>query len=181
MTVQEWLRSEDVVAMLKHLRDSWRGDRANLDRRLRRYYLSCCRRIWKLLPLEESRNCVEVAEQHLLGGATDNELKAAEWLAEGAAVLFQDGFAHFDPQRVARCIEEVEAIPHDELRDLIGPAYASTWDSTRELLADAAYLVVLVACYPDISPIDNIERSYKPLLSAPLFREITETTVRLED
>jgi hypothetical protein len=102
--VQGWLRSDDVTAMLRHLRASWRGELASLDRLLRRYYLACCRRIWKLLPMDESRRGVEVAEHHLAGDATDEELRKAEWHAEGAAVLFQEGFEDFEPEKVARCI-----------------------------------------------------------------------------
>jgi hypothetical protein len=82
----------------------------------------------------------------------------------------------FEPEKVARCIEEVEAISSVELGELLGPAYPMAWGSTRELLAHAGYLVVLVACYPDIDPIDNIERSYGNLLSAALLREIVGDT-----
>ena len=174
--MQGWLRSDDVTVMLRHLRASWRGDQASLDRLLRRYYLACCRRIWKLLPMDESRRGVEVAEHHLAGDATDEELRKAEWHAEGAVVLFQEGFEGFEPEKVARCIEEVEAISPVELGELLGPAYPIAWGSTRDLLAHAAYLVVLVACYPDIDPIDNIERSYGNLLSAALLREIVRDT-----
>jgi hypothetical protein len=78
--------------MLQHLRASWRGERADLDRLLRRYYVACCRRIWKLLPMDESRRCVETVERHLVGDATDEDLRKAEWHAEGAAVIFKEGF-----------------------------------------------------------------------------------------
>ena len=52
--------------------------------------------------------------------------------------------------------------------------------STRDLLAHAGYLVVLVACYPDIDPIDNIERSYGDLLSAAILREILGETAEIQ-
>ena len=113
--------------MLGHLRASWRGERAILDRLLRRYYLACCRRIWKLLPMDESRRGVEVAEHHLTGNATDEELRKAVWHAEGVAVLFLDGFEDLEPEKVARCIEEVEAISAVELGALLGPAYPTAW------------------------------------------------------
>jgi hypothetical protein len=59
-----------------------------------------------------------------------------------------------------------------ELGELLGPAGSASCGSARDLLAHAGYLVVLVACYADIEPIDNIERSYGDLLSAALLREI---------
>jgi hypothetical protein len=174
--MQAALGSDDIRAILKDLRESWRDDQASLDRWLQRYYLSCCRRIWKLLPMGESRSAVDVAERHLNGDATDEELGKAEWHAEGAALLRQRGFEDFQPEKVAKCVEQVEAISRTELVELLGPAYPTAWGSTRELLAHTAYFVVLVVCYPNIEPIDNIERSYGDWLSAELLREIVGDT-----
>jgi hypothetical protein len=129
--------------------------------------------------MDESRRCVEVAERHLDGAATDQELRKAEWHAEGVAVLILDGFEEFEPGKVARSIEEVEAISPFELGEVLGPAFQTAGGSTRDLLAHAGYLVVPVACYPDIDPIDSIERSYGGLLSAALLREIMGDTAEI--
>jgi hypothetical protein len=179
--MQRSSRSQDLPAMLSRLRASWQGKPGELDRLLRRYYVSCCRRIWDLLPMEESRRCVEVAERHLKGDATDAQLRAAEYHAEGAAPLFLDGFEDLGPERVAKCIAEVEAIPSARLRALLGPAYPTAWSSTRDMLGQAAYLVVLAACYPNVSPIDSIELNYVNFLSDGILSTIAGATIRRDE
>ncbi len=51
------------------------------------------------------------------------------------------------------------------------------WKSTRDLLGQAAYLVVLAACYPNVSPIDSIETNYANLLSEDLLRDVVGTAI----
>src|SRR5262249_44342168 len=83
VTEADWHGSDDVGVMLHHLWVRY-GPRPirdgpgvademstaaalpnappELSRALHRFYLACCRRIWKLLPQEESRDAVELAE-----------------------------------------------------------------------------------------------------------------------
>ena len=182
MTDADWNTSDDVRAMLRHLRSSWRGDEAELERLLHRYYLACCRRLWKLLPLEESRRCVEVAERFLDGQATASELSAAEYDAEGAAFLFERWaevgertglpFRDLEPERVASCIEQFEAIPPEVVLELIGQIDPNRSPTPRELLLETGMLVSIVACYPRVDPKDSIESRFASFLSAPLLREM---------
>ncbi len=54
----------------------------------------------------------------------------------------------------------------------MGRADSTACESARNLFARAAYLVVLVGCFPDIEPIDTIDWSYGDLLSAALLRDM---------
>lgn len=182
MTDAEWNASDDVRPMLRYLRDSWQGDEAELDRLLHRYYVASCRRLWKLLPLEASRTCVEVAERFLDGKATAEELSAAEYEAEGAAFLFERWdeigrrtgltFHDLEPDRVSACIRQFEAIPPEDLERLIGKADPNEFESPRDVLGAVAYLVSMSSCYHGLHPKNVIEDLYAPFLSADLLREM---------
>src|SRR5689334_17272244 len=88
MTEAEWHRSDDAGAMLDFLWQQqgisphWTdlrfggdvreaatsgGTGIDLECALHQFYLASCRAIWKLLPQEESRRGVEMAEQYLDG------------------------------------------------------------------------------------------------------------------
>jgi hypothetical protein len=189
MTAEEWRRSEDVPAMLRALRAGWHGAGADFVLLTHRYLLACCRAIWRLLPMEASRRGVEVAERYIEGRATAKELGDAEWLAEGDA-FFLDPFefkpedeeapareyriryeaerrAHIDP-----LVQEVEAIPPEELRRMVRREPADGPIDPRRLLADAAYFADSAIAYPGIRPRVSIIQEYKQFLSAPLLREI---------
>lgn len=72
MTEQEWLECQDIKQLLEYMvvRSS--------SRKFRLYGCACCRRIWHLLPDEQSKNAILVAEQHADGLATDDELDVAQ-------------------------------------------------------------------------------------------------------
>src|SRR5262249_13852740 len=85
MTEAEWAISNDAVAMITALPALYADDLPLFKRMLHRYYLACCRAIWKLLPDEHSRNSVAVAERYLEGQADDADMGDADWYSEGAA------------------------------------------------------------------------------------------------
>jgi hypothetical protein len=174
MTEEEWLRSDDVALMLRWFRQEWRGEEADLDGRLQRYCLACCRRIWPLLPQEASRAGVEVAERFLDGRATREELGRADWLAEGAAFKFD---FDTDSEAIARWCEEVARIPPEELAAMIHAPRPEDDLSPRRLLELAAYFADCAMCYPGIQPKESIER-YRLFLSAPLLREVVGNPFR---
>jgi hypothetical protein len=101
MTREEWLGSDDPLAMLNSLHADWQGDEAGLVRLTHRYLLACCRAIWTLLPMEASRKGVEVAERYIEGQATAEEFHLAEWQAEGAAFFLEPEVPLFESMRGA--------------------------------------------------------------------------------
>ena len=174
MTEEEWLRSDDVVLMLRWFRQEWRGEEADLDRLLHRYCLACCRRIWRLLPQEESRAGIEVAERLVDGLATRDEFARAEWLAEGAAFTIDQDSEH---ESIASWCDEVSRIPPEEFDAMIQSPRPGDDLSPRSLLEHAAYFVDTAMCYPGIGPKESIER-YRLFLPAPLLREVVGNPFR---
>jgi hypothetical protein len=71
MTEAEWLTCAWPVEMLEHL-----GRRAS-ERKKSLLAAACFRRIWRLLPTQESREAVEVLERFAEGEATADEWAAA--------------------------------------------------------------------------------------------------------
>ncbi len=174
MTEEQWLRSDDVGLMLRWFRQEWRGETADLDSLLHRYCLACCRRIWRLLPRDESRNGIEVAERLADGRATRDEYARAEWLAEGAALMF----AHdHDPDAISRWCDEIAQIPREEFATMIHSPRVEDDLSPLGLLTHAAFFADIAMGYPSLLPKESIER-YRLFLSAPLLREVVGNPFR---
>jgi hypothetical protein len=112
MTQAEWLHSTDAPAMLEALWEASGGDEVVLVPMLHRYFVACCRRIWRLLPQEASRRGIEVAERYLAGKATDEELSEVNWHVEGAAFNID---YNCEREAIERWVAEVRAIPEDEM------------------------------------------------------------------
>lgn len=174
MTEEEWLRSDDVSLMLRWFRQEWRGKEAELDSIIQRYCLACCRRIWPLLPREESRAGVEVAERFIDGRATRDELGGAEWLAEAAAFTFEQ---NSEPDSIARWCDEVARLSPEELGAMIHSPRPEDDLSPRGLLSRAAYFTDAAMCYYGLVPKESIER-YRLFLSASLLREMVGNPFR---
>lgn len=97
MTESEWLKDGDLGRMLGFLQ-GWAG-----DRKFRLFACACCRRIGPLLPNDECRRAVEIAEQFADGLVVTGDLEAAHQAASregeteaGKAVLYatQVGLAY---------------------------------------------------------------------------------------
>jgi hypothetical protein len=175
MTEAEWLASNDAPQLIKVLRQVYRADRKYFERQMHRYYLACCRAIWKLLPQDASRQGVEVAERYLRGQATDEELREVDWHVEGAAFNID---YNCDPEAVERWVEQTPAIPESELRAIIHPPEAIADISTQELLKRAAYFADYAVIYPHLTTKRNPPDSYLPFLSASLLREVLSNPFR---
>lgn len=168
MTETEWLISDDVPAMLATLRQIYSDSPVWLERQLHRYFLACCRRIWKLIPHEESRRGVEVAELFLAGLATDADVQDAQWYVEGIAFLLD---YNSDPAEVEHLVEKAGEIPEAERRSMLHPPDSLADLSLREVLKRAAYFAHYAVNYHHLLPRGNPPSNYVPFLSPTLLRE----------
>jgi hypothetical protein len=71
MTEAEWLACAEPQPMLDHMRGRIS------DRKLRLFAVACCRQVWHLLPDEQCRRAVEIAERYADGLARKKELAVA--------------------------------------------------------------------------------------------------------
>ena len=188
MTKEEWDRSEDAHDMLIFLwkqrgftlrwpdvrfggnvqqSDAEVAADNDFSRSLHRFYLESCRSIWKLLPQEESRRGVELAERFLAGAATAEEVNEYNWHVEAAAFCIDYDSA---PEDIARWVAEVRALPVADLRAIVYPPEAADEVEPRELLMQAAYFVDYAMIYPSLRPQGPPPASYRVFLSAKLLR-----------
>ena len=168
MTHEEWLVADDAIEMIAALRAFHSQDTARLDQQLQRYFLCNCRHFWKLLPQESSRRGVEVAERFLMGQATIEEFKRAEYHAEGAAFLID---YNCEPESNQQWINAVRQMPESDLRAMARCPATMTLEIIRELLRLAAYFVDFAMLYPGFTKNWWPTEEYRPLLSVPLLRE----------
>ena len=85
MTESEWEACREPQKMLVFLRNTGKAS----DRKLRLFAVACLRRISHLFKHEDVRRTLEVANRFAEGGATDEELRAAEeqatWAGDDAS------------------------------------------------------------------------------------------------
>lgn len=187
MTEAEWHRSNDAGAMLDFL---WQrsgmspdgidlrfGSNVNasgagdeLIRALCRFYLASCRRIWPLLPQEDSRRGVEIAEQYLAGEATAEQVNEYNWDTELAAFRIEYAAVPGDTEAIAQWVAEVRALPAGELRAMLHPPETADEVEPRELLLRAAYFADYAMFYP-LHPVGPPPDRYRPFLSAEVLRQ----------
>jgi hypothetical protein len=99
MDEERWLACTDPGWLLMHLtRGGRRRERERRRRKLRLYGCACCRRVWRMLPDERSREAVEVAELCADGLADDARCRAAR-----AGALEVCMFANRPGVRAAEC------------------------------------------------------------------------------
>lgn len=160
--------STNVCALILAIRNDWQGSPDELERRLHLYYLLCCRRIWRLLPQQESRRGVELAEQYLAGRISAEELMHANYYVEGAAFNID---YNSEPENIERWVREVEAMPCDELHAMLADEDPTVGVDARKLLLRAAYFADYAMMYPKLRHKKPPEK-YAIFLAPDLFREL---------
>jgi hypothetical protein len=154
MNLAEWLRSDDPSQMLEWLLSIMPEEA--FDYRLRRFYLACCRRIWRLLPPDAIRLGLEAAERHLEGTATPREASywahlAKEWgyMAEADIYAISTYNCVCDEQelpdesffsqsgRVQCWVDEIARIPTHKIRRMVRKKGDAITSSPRKVLEDA--------------------------------------------
>lgn len=168
MTRKEWITSTNVPAMLETLWEAANGDEAVLIPALHRYFLTCCRSIWRLLPQADSRLGVEVGEQYLAGEASDKELYRVNWYVEGAAFTID---YNTQPEAIDRWVSDVKVIPAGEMALMLNPVGLILEIQPRELLTRAAYFADYAMLYPHMTPKRRVPESYVIFLSSELLRQ----------
>jgi hypothetical protein len=93
MTEAEWNSCTEPQIMLRLLRYSGTAS----ERKLRLFAVACCRRIWHLLPDQECREAVRVAESFAEGKATTEVLREVE----GAGASYYDYREDVPQERLA--------------------------------------------------------------------------------
>jgi hypothetical protein len=171
MTADEWVTSTDALEMLKAVRGKWR-DQDALHRRLRRYYLACCRAIWPLLAQAYSRRGVMVGERYVEGQAGRAELSQAEYNAEGAPMRVGTG----DAAHITFWVRAVQVMPPGDLASMLHTADSRSW-APRVVLTAAAYFVDFA-----LRPTDHAMKSpdcvFAAFLSAWLLRCVFPNPLR---
>jgi hypothetical protein len=87
VTEAEWLASDDVGGMVGWLRQRGPALWKRGNRKFRLFNCACCRRIWSLLPEEQYRKAVEVAEEFADGLVSEDDLSVARNAAEDAVSI----------------------------------------------------------------------------------------------
>jgi hypothetical protein len=177
MTADEWETSNDALQMLQAVRGGWR-DQDGLRRRLRRYYLACCRAVWQFVPLGW-RHMVEVAEQSLEGRASHEDVWKSTWGTE-AGLCFEASDPDVGPAAQARA---ADTLPSTQRRGLLHTEEGRTLGG-RELVTRAADLVDFAA-FPRLPRnnrsagyLNNPEEYLAPFLSPDLLRCVFPNPLR---
>ncbi|WP_445365733.1 hypothetical protein ACJJJB_03280 [Microbulbifer sp. ANSA001] len=146
--------------------NDWK-DYLDIEMPLYKFYIACCREIWLLLPQNESKRGVELAEQYIRGETEWEELSRYNWYVEGAAFTFD---YETDTEKVSLWVEETES-SHMELIEKLGSS------NTLDLLKDAAYFVDYAMIYPSIQPKGSPSACYHKFLQPKLLRKLVKYPV----
>lgn len=165
MTKNEWRSCNDPVEMLTFVWEQepflslkiasqkypidydWQ-DYLELVTPLWKYYLATARNIWKLLPQEESRKSIELAELFIAGSVPWDQVSRYNYYTEAAAFTFDYDSS---PEDIANWAREVENLPEATLCRMVNSPEPLVDFSARELLSDAAYFVDRAMMYPCIT------------------------------
>lgn len=190
MTKSEWNASEDAGHMLDFLwaqepfisiaqkfknyppKDNWENY-LTLEKPIYSFYLASCRNIWQLLPQEESRKGIELAEQFIAGEILWEQVSEYNWNTEGAAFLID---YDTEPDLIAEWVKEVESIPDSSMAELLNLQENRERPEPRKLLLNAAYFADHAMIYPSITP-KGPPSNHRQFMFASLLREYVDYPV----
>ncbi len=159
--------SSDVRSKIRSLWKS-KEDKAEIERELHKYYLSCARSLFPILPQPESREGVVLGERYADGKLSLDELRAYDWYSEAAVFMIE-----YDEgsESVAQMIADVAAIPKPELAKLLNNIDNAFGSDPKEILVMAAYFADFAMIYPFMKRRGTVSPNYVPFLSPSLFDE----------
>jgi hypothetical protein len=175
MDTDETYNKNEAVIILIETYNSWMGTKEESAYLLKLYLLACAKNIWQLLPMEESRNGIEVVEKYMAGLVSDEEFHYAEYCSEGAAFAFDyyDSKLDFSSftnisgikmsedeinkyvkakkaqnKEIRKYVNELKSLPEDELEKLVFPGDVIKKFTPRKLLTNAAYFAHFAMIFP---------------------------------
>ena len=135
---------------------------------LYRFYLASCRNIWEFLPLEESRNGVELAEKYIDGIVTFDQVNEYSWHTEGAAFCIEYNSL---PEKIAVWVREVESISTPAKKKMLNLPETAGDIEAREILLNAAYFAHYAMMYPTVTPKGPPRKGYLKFMFPDVLRE----------
>ena len=166
MTENEWLICEDAASMFDNVweqepfvslaskftrgstDEEWQSN-LEVEKPLYRFYLASCRNIWQLLPQEESRKGVELAEEFVAGNISWEKVSDYNYYTEGAAFNID---YDVEPKQIEKWVKEVESVSGKTFQGLLSSERAYSELGPRGILLDAAYFADHAMMYPCLTP-----------------------------
>jgi len=188
MTKDDWFQCNDAAIMIQYLwtREPFHSiaekfknypnsedftDYQNITLPLYKYYLACCREIWLLLPQEESKKGIRLAEQYIDGRVSWDKISEYNWDVEAAAFTFE---YDSEPEKIKTWVKEAESFSGELISKILNNDDNKKKIDTRSLLMDAAYFADYAMIYPSIQPMGLPSSSYHKFLFHDLLREYVE-------
>ncbi len=166
MTKNEWEVCDDVKSMIEFLweqepylsirekfisyppKENWK-EYLKYELPLYQFYLESCSNIWDLLPQEESRKGIELAQEFASGKVSWDAVSEYNWHTEGAAFFIE---YNSNPDKIAVWCKDVESIPQKKINKMINAKETMEITNARDVLLNAAYFADHAMMYPSIHP-----------------------------
>ena len=175
MDIDQPYHENEAIEILTKKYSSWIGSSREWMYFLWRYFLACAKAIWRLLPEEESRHGVEIAEKYMSGLVSEDEFWYDQFQCEEAAYQIE---YDIDEVNISIWVKELEGVSQKELGELVHPSATIQKYKPKDLLTDAAHFANFAMTPNPLimslsSPVGcKIPEQYLIFLSPSILREI---------